>query len=137
MKYLAVSLLCLIPLTTFAQNPMGMSEADMQKMMQQMQEAQACMEKIDQAELEKLEKKSHQFEAEMKSLCASGQRAAAQDRAMGYMEEVVNSPVVKEARRCGEMMDGMMNGMMQGMKQQGSLMTEDKDYTNQHVCDTF
>jgi hypothetical protein len=31
----------------------------------------------------------------------------------------------------------MMDGMMQGMNQQGSLMTEDKDYTNQHVCDSF
>ncbi len=137
MKNLAITLLCLIPLSTFAQNPMGMSDADMQKMMQQMQKAQACMEKIDQSQLDALEKKAKQFEAEMKSLCASGKRAAAQERAMDYMKEVVGSPVVKEAKRCGEMMKGMMDGMMQGMNQQGSLMTEDKDYTNQHVCDSF
>ena len=56
---------------SFAQNPMGMNEADMQKMMQQMQEAQACMEKIDQSQLDALEKKAKQFEAEMKSLCAA------------------------------------------------------------------
>ncbi|MCW8943084.1 MAG: hypothetical protein OQK93_07905 [Gammaproteobacteria bacterium] len=137
MKNIAITLLCLMPVISFAQNPMGMSDADMQKMMQQMQEAQACMEKIDQSQLDALEKKAKQFEAEMKSLCASGKRGEAQDRAMDYMKEVVGSPVVKEAKRCGEMMKGMMDGMMQGMNQQGSLMTEDKDYTNQHVCDSF
>jgi predicted transcriptional regulator len=128
-----MTLICLVPVMSFAQNPMGMNEADMQKMMQQVQEAQACMEKIDQSELKKLEKKSQQFEAEMKSLCANGQRDAAQDRAMDYMKEVVNSPVVQQAKRCGE----KMKGMMQGMNQPGSLMTEDRDYTNQHVCDSF
>ena len=67
MKKLAITILCLLPVISFAQNPMGMSEADMQKMMQQMQEAQACMEKIDQSELERLEKKAQSFEAETKS----------------------------------------------------------------------
>jgi predicted transcriptional regulator len=137
MKKLAATLICLMPMISFAQNPMGMSQEDMQNMMQQMQQAQACMEKIDQSELEALEKKSKQFDAEMRSLCASGKRDAAQDKAMDYMREVVNSPVVKEAKRCGEMMKGMMQGMMQGMNQPGSLMTEDKDYTNMHVCDSY
>ena len=137
MKTFIMTLICLVPVMSFAQNPMGMNEADMEKMMQQVQEAQACMEKIDQSELKKLEKKSQQFEAEMKSLCANGQRDEAQDRAMDYMKEVVNSPVVQQAKRCGEKMKGMMQGMMQGMNQPGSLMTEDRDYTNQHVCDSF
>jgi predicted transcriptional regulator len=133
MNKLAITILCLLPVISFAQNPMGMSEADMQKMMQQMQEAQACMEKIDQSELDRLEKKAQSFEAEMKSLCASGKRDAAQERAMVYMKEVVNSPVVQQAKRCGE----KMQSMMQGMSQQGSLMTEDKDYSSMHVCDSY
>jgi predicted transcriptional regulator len=133
MKKLAITLLCLMPITSFAQYPMGMSEADTQKMMQQMQDAQACMEKIDQSELEALEKKANQFEAEMKSLCASGKRDEAQEKAMVYMKQIVNSPAVKEAKRCGEMMKGMMQGMMQNMP----LMNEDKDYTKQHVCDSY
>ena len=137
MNKLAITILCLLPVISFAQNPMGMSEADMQKMMQQMQEAQACMEKIDQSELDRLEKKAQSFEAEMKSLCASGKRDAAQERAMVYMKEVVNSPVVQQAKRCGEKMQGMMQGMSQGMGQQGSLMTEDKDYSSMHVCDSY
>ena len=129
MKKLAITLLCLAPIISFAQNPMGMNEADMQKMMQKMQKAQACMEKIDQSELDALEKKSKKIEAEMKSLCASGKRDAAQDKAMLYMKEIVNSSAVQEAKRCGEVMKGMMPNM--------PLMNEDKDYTNQHVCDSY
>ena len=131
MKKLAIILLCLAPITSYAQNPMGMSEADMDKMMRQMQEAQACMEKIDQAELDALEKKANQFEAEMKSLCASGKRDQAQEKAMVYVKQVVNSSAVKQARKCGEMMKGAMQGMGQSMP----FMDEDKDYTSQHVCD--
>ncbi len=130
MKKLAITLLCLTPIISFAQNPMGMSEGDMQKMMQKMQEAQACMEKIDQSELEVLEKKAEKFEAEIKSLCASGKRDAAQERAMLYIKEIVNSSAVREAKRCGEMMKGMMQGMMQDVP----FMNQDKDYSSQHVC---
>jgi len=133
MKKLAITLLYLMPIASFAQYPMGMSEADTQKMMQHMQDAQACMEKIDQSELEALEKKGNQFEAEMKSLCASGKRDEAQAKTMVYMKEIVNSSAVKEAKRCGEMMQGAMQGMMPNMP----LMNEDKDFNSQHVCDSF
>ncbi len=105
----------------------------MQKMMQQMQEAQACMEKIDRSELEVLQNKSKQFEAEMKSLCTSGKRDKAQDKAMVYMKEIINNPAVKEARRCGEMMKGMMQGMAQNMP----FMNDEKDYSSMHVCDSY
>jgi predicted transcriptional regulator len=129
MKKIVISLLFLMPITSFAQNPMGMSDADMQNMMQQMQKAQACMEKIDQTELETLEKKANQFEADMKSLCASGKRDEAQQMAMVYMKEVFNNPAVKDAKRCSEMMKGVMPNM--------PFMDQDKDYTNQHVCDSY
>lgn len=133
MKKLAITLMCMAPITSYAQHPMGMSEADMQNMMQQMQEAQACMEKIDQAELKALEKKANQFETEMKSLCDSGKRDKAQEKAMVYMKEIVNSSAVKEAKRCGEMMKGAMQDMMQNMP----LVDQDKDYTRLHVCDSY
>ena len=133
MKKLAITLLCLTPIISFAQNPMGMSEGDMQKMMLQIQEAQACMEKIDHAELEVLEKKAEQFEAEMKSLCASGKRDAAQEKAMVYVKEIVNSSAVREAKKCGK----KMKGMMQGMMHDAPFMNQDKDYSSQHVCDSY
>jgi predicted transcriptional regulator len=136
MKKVAITLLCLTPIISFAQNPMGMSEADMQNMMQKMQGAQACMEKIDRSELDALEKKAKKFQAEMKSLCASGKRDAAQEKAMVYMKEIVNSSAVKETMRCGKMMEGAMQGMMQGMMQNTPLMNQEKDYSSQHVCDS-
>lgn len=132
MKKLAITLLCLAPIASFAQNSMEMSEADMQNMMQQMQKVQACMEKIDQTKLDALEKKANQYETEMKTLCANGKRDEAQERAMVYMKEIVNSSVVKEAKRCGEMMKGAMQSMMQNMP----LVDQDKDFTRQHVCDS-
>ena len=133
MRKYAIALLLTAPMTVLAQNPMGMSEADMQDMMQQMQKAQACIEKIDQSELQSLEQKAKQYEAEMKSLCASGDRDKAQEKAMTYAKDIMNHSAVKEARRCGEMMQGMMKGMMQNM----SVMEQDKDYTKMHVCDSI
>lgn len=133
MKRFVIALLLSAPMTVLAQNPMGMSEADMQDMMQQMQKAQACMEKIDQSELQSLEQKAKQYEAEMKSLCASGDRDKAQEKAMTYAKDIMNHKAVKQARRCSEMMPGMMKGMMQNM----SVMEQDKDYTKKHVCDSL
>lgn len=133
MNRLAIALLLSAPMTVLAQNPMGMSEADMQNMMQQMQKAQACMEKIDQSQLDSLEVKAKQYEAEMKSLCASGDRDKAQEKAMIYAKDIMNHTAVKEARHCSEMMQGMMKGMMQNM----SVMEEQKDYSKIHVCDSI
>ena len=64
----------LLPLFALAQSPQGMNNPDMQKMMQKMQEMQACMEKVDQSELKSIEQRSQQIEAEVKSLCAGGKR---------------------------------------------------------------
>ena len=138
MKKLVISMLSLLPAVALAQNPygqypMGMDQADMQGMMQQMQKAQACMEKIDQSELQALETRAKKFEAEMRSLCASGDRAKAQEKAMTYSKEIMNHAAVQEARRCGEMMQGAMKGMMPDM----SVMDEEKDYTSMHVCDAY
>lgn len=128
MNKLTITLLFLIPVTCFAQNPMGMSEQDMKKMMQQMEEVQACMAKIDQSELEVLEQKAKIFEAEMKSLCTSGKRDAAQQKAMVYTKDIVKSAAVQAAKKCSEKMKGMMQTM--------PMMDQDKDYSSLHVCDS-
>ena len=66
MKKLVISMLSLLPAVVLAQNPYGqypmcMDQADMQGMMQQMQKAKACMEKIDQSELQALETRAKKF----------------------------------------------------------------------------
>ena len=128
MKKLVITLLCLMPLTVIAQNPMGMNQQDMQKMMQQMQKAQACMEKIDQSGMKVLEEKQKKFETEVSTLCSDGKRDAAQAKAMSYAKEVANSALIKSMKECGEMMQGMMTDM--------PFVNQDEDYSSQHVCDS-
>lgn len=127
MKKLAMTLLCFAPVIALAQNPTGMNQQDMQKMMQQMQKAASCMEKIDKSEMEVLKQKQKKFEAEMRSLCSSGKRDAAQAKAMDYAKEISNSTMMKSMRECGKMMQGMMQDMH---------FVDQEEYKNKHVCDS-
>jgi hypothetical protein len=127
MKISAIILLLLMPIVTFAQNYQGMSEEDMQKMTQQMQKMETCMQNVDQAKLKVLEQRSHQFEAELKSLCASGKREEAQAKAISFGKEIANDPTMQAMRKCREMMKGMMPKM--------PFMDQHEDPSGHHVCD--
>jgi len=117
----------LIPLAASGQQLQGMSEEQMQSAMEQMQKAQSCMQNIDQTELQALEQRSHEFQAEVKSLCASGKRDEAQRKAIAYGQEVSQSNAIQTIRECGELMKGMVAQMP---------MTElDRDFSNEHICD--
>lgn len=117
----------LIPLAASGQQFQGMSEEQMQRAMEQMQKAQSCMQNIDQTELQALEQRSHEFQAEVKSLCASGKRDEAQRKAIAYGQEVSQSNAIQTIRECGELMKGMVAQMP---------MTElDRDFSNEHICD--
>ena len=127
MKISAIILLLLMPIVTFAQNYQGMSEDDMQKMTQQMQKMETCMQNVDQAKLKVLEQRSYQFEAEVRSLCDSGKREEAQAKAISFGKEIANDPTMQAMRKCSEMMKGMMPKM--------PFMDQHKDPSNHHVCD--
>lgn len=127
MKISVSILLLLIPIVTFAQNYQGMNEGDMQKIRQQMQKMQSCMQNVDQAKLKVLEQRSNQFGAEVKSLCASGKRDEAQKKAISFGKEMANDPSMQAMRKCGEMAKGMMPKM--------PFMDQDKDLSSYHVCD--
>ena len=117
----------LIPLAASGQPFQGMSEEQMQRAMEQMQKAQSCMQNVDQTELQALEQRSHEFQAEVKSLCASGKRDEAQQKAIAYAQEVSQSSAIRTMRERGEMMKGMVAQMP---------MTElDQDLSNEHICD--
>ena len=124
MKMPAIVLLLLLPIVAMAQNYQGMSEADMQNMMQEMQ---ACMQNVDQNKLKALEQRSNQFEAEMKSMCASGKRDEAQAKAIEFGMEINSDPTIQAMRKCGEIMKGMMPMM--------PIVKQDKDFSKHHVCD--
>lgn len=123
MKVAATILLLLMPVVASAQNYPGMSEADIQKM----EKMQSCMENIDEAKLKEIERRSNQIEAEIKSLCASGKRAEAQEKAMAFGREMAKDPTMQAMSKCGEMMKGMMPKV--------PYMDQGKSPSSRHVCD--
>jgi hypothetical protein len=129
MKISTTILALLLPATTIAQNYQGMSEQDMQNMMQQMQEMQTCMQDIDQSRMEEFEQRATKIEAEVKSLCASGKRDAAQREAMAFAQEISSDPDIQKMRKCGEKMKDMMPRMPYMDQASGP------DTSSSHVCD--
>lgn len=119
----------LVPVITLAQGYQGMSEADMQRMMQNMQQAQACMQGIDQGRLDAFSKRAEKIESEIKALCARGERDAAQKEGLAFAREVNTDPDIQQMRKCGESMRGMMPAMP-FIPQAGS-----PDTSGKHICD--
>ncbi len=127
-KLLAIPVMLLL-VTVIAQGYQGMSEADMQRMMQGMQESQACMQGIDQARLDAFSQRAEQVESEVKALCARGERDAAEKKGLAFAREVNTDPDIQKMRKCGEQMRGMMPSMP-FMDQAGST-----DASGKHICD--
>lgn len=127
MKISMIFLFLFLPLVSSAQNYQGMNEEDMQKMMQQMQKMQSCMEDVDQSKLKALEQRSRQLESEVKSLCANGKRDQAQKKAISFGKDFVNDPTMKKMRKCGEMMKDVMPKM--------TFTGLDKESADHHICD--
>lgn len=127
MKSLAMFLLMLIPILASAQNYTAMNEADMQKMMQQMEKAQSCLEKVDQSKLKALEQRSKKMEMEIKSLCANGKRDEAQNKALAFGKKIANDPSIKTMMKCTDSMKGMMPEI--------SFKGLEKDSVDRHICD--
>ena len=132
MKISTIIILLLIPIISVAQNYQNMSEEDMQKMMQQMQKMQSCLEKIDQAKLDALDKRSTQMRTKVESLCAKGKRDEAQETAISFGKEMAKDPTIQSAKKCTEMVSSKM---MQGMMPKMPMMDLDKDLSSRHVCD--
>ena len=121
-------LLCLFPVVVYAQSPQGMPP-HMQMNMEQMQKAAACMENLDFSIMDKLEEEEKKVGAEIQSLCQSGKRREAQDRAITMSEEMMNRPELQQFRECSKMMAGMMPQMpFQKMEDMGN---------DRHICDDY
>jgi uncharacterized protein YaaN involved in tellurite resistance len=123
MKIATMIFLLFMPVAAAAQNFPGMSEADMQKM----EKMQSCMENIDEAKLQEIERRSQQVESEIKSLCTSGKRAEAQAKAEAFGKEMAKDPTMQATGKCGEMMKGMMPKV--------PYVDQGKGPSGTHVCD--
>lgn len=132
MKRRLITLLLVCPALATAQNYQayqGMSEADMQRMMQQMQKAQTCMGDLDEAELKKFEQQAMAMEARVREHCASGDTDAAEQEAMAFGREVAASPTMQKIQECSKLMQGAMPGMTT------MAMQTDAEADSGSICD--
>lgn len=132
MKISTVILALLLPVTASAQNYPGMggmSESDMQNMMQQAQKMQTCMQGIDQTRMKTFEQQASKVETDVKALCASGKRDDAQQEATAFSREMSSDPDIQKMMECSKMMSGMMPQMP--YMEQASGNNESAG----HVCD--
>jgi len=127
MKKLAMGLILVIPMTSSAQNYMEMNQADLEKMLQQVDQIQSCLEKIDQSQLKALDTRTQKMEAEVQSLCASGKRDAAQAKAIAYGNEIRNDSTMRMLAECGGMMEDATTG--------ASYTDLQKAGAEYHICD--
>lgn len=129
-RVFAIAALSTIALNAAALPPGGMSDADMQKMMQGMNAMQECMAKVDMAAMERLGEEGKKMEAEINTLCKSGKRDAAQDKAMVFGMKIAKDPNMKIMAECGKQMQGMMPPMAQP-----PYADLAEDGADRHVCD--
>lgn len=128
-KPFLISLL-IIPFTASAQNMGGMTEAQMQQLMQQAQTMQNCMANIDQTEMKAFQQKAEAMDAEVKALCAAGKRDAAMARAMAFGKETAQSTIMQDMKKCGEGMKNMLPNLPKTARP-----TDDTSGKPRHICD--
>lgn len=122
-------LLLVIPVAAYAAGTDGMSEEQMQEMMQNARKMQECFEDIDRSAFDKLEQEGKRAQAEIEALCEAGKRDEAQAKAMAYGRKISESEEMQEIQKCGAMMEGMMDNMP-------AMMQESFDEEKHgHICD--
>ncbi len=127
MKIIVTILFLMFPVIATAQNQ-AMNGGDMGQMMQLIQEMQQCMAKVDQAELEALEKQSEEMGAELEALCNNGKRKKAQKKAVAYGKKLMKNPALVQMKKCGELTKGFL-------PEDAPSFDDDFDFSDRHVCD--
>ncbi|MBL6986950.1 MAG: hypothetical protein ISR72_07930 [Methylobacter sp.] len=127
MKQAIVLFILLLPFPVFAESMGGMSEVQMQQMMQQAQAMQACMQNVDQSEMQAFETRAKQMEAETQALCSDGKRDEAMQKAMAFSKEVSSNKAMQKMKKCGEGMKNMMPKI--------TTITQKNEKSSHHICD--
>lgn len=109
----------------------GPDSAQMQKLMEQAAVMQQCMEDIDQASLDAMRVKGESLSREVKALCDAGKRDDAQERAIKYGREMSASPELKKMKECSAGMQDMLPQLAAMIPQTA------EDGEANHVCDGF
>ncbi|MEX2517325.1 MAG: hypothetical protein WD572_10545 [Gammaproteobacteria bacterium] len=105
-----------------------MTEEQMQQMMQQAEQMQKCMTRVDESELEIFGARAEVMEQEINALCDAGQRDQAQQLALEYGKQISNSNVMQELKQCGDMAQVLL-------EQLPGLSAQTAEADDLHVCD--
>ncbi len=118
MKTLFAVLTLIVAATAWAQQP-GMTPEMMQK----------CFATVDLKALERLQAQANEMEADVKRLCAAGDRTGEQDKAIAYGIEMSRDPDLQKMRKCGE--------GLQAMVMPGQFFPKDaaEQKSPKHICD--
>ncbi len=133
MKKLFIFVVLLVPVITVAENFPAMDKQQMQAMMDQAQKMQTCMKNIDQSEMQAFEQRGRKMEAEVKAMCAAGNRSEAQSKAITFSKEVAASSFIQKLKSCGDMMKGIISNLPKMMRS----YEDQKDGSKHHICDEF
>ena len=141
------SLLLALPLLATAQqapsfDPSQMQEmmkhfqdpAAMQKMQQQAEAARQCMEGIDQAKLEALQKRAEAAGKEIDKLCKAGQKSEALDRGLALSRELRSDATLIKLQECSKNMTDMMKDMPWAQMGGQQAIEASKDPTPTDIC---
>jgi ABC-type phosphate transport system auxiliary subunit len=127
LKSVFACLLCSSMIQPVQAGNAGMTEEQMQQMMQNAEKMQECFAQMDQSAMQSLNAKGEKMRAEVEALCAAGKRDEAQSAAMNYGKEIAKSKEMQEMKKCGEMAQHMMQQMPHG---------PEGDFSGTgHVCD--
>ncbi len=118
----------LLSVSSHAQHT-GLNQEQMQQLMQQAQQMQACMSRLDQKAMIAMSQRAQMMEAEIKTLCLSGKRDEAFEKAIRFGRTMANDEHIKIARECGEMTRGMLPTI--------DFPTNKDEAQGQHICDTY
>lgn len=143
MKWLILSFL-LIPTLSLAQQPQAydptrMMErfkdpAAMQKMAEEAEAARKCMEGIDQAELDAIQKKAEAASAEIDRLCAAGKKDEALAKGITLSRELRANATVKKLSECSRGMSEMMGDMPWAQMNRTRGLDEEAEPTDDDIC---
>jgi predicted Zn-dependent protease len=128
---LSYTVLTLLLLSQASHAEPGMSDQQIQQMMQQAEEAKKCFSKLDQSKFDELETRGKEMEAKIKALCTAGQRDEAMSSAMKFSKQMQDDPQIKALRECSKLMEGSMAEMELPYMQ----TEEDEQEESGHVCD--
>jgi len=131
MKSSMLLIMLFVPFLVFAENYSGLDSKQMQNMMQKAQDMQNCMQNVDQAEMQALEKQGKKMQAEVKKLCVAGKRDEALNVAIEYSQKMAQSAAIEEMKKCGEMMQEIMPDLSRFSKEQST------DNSDGHLCDNW